>query len=238
MKKCRKCGEICDDAAKFCSQCASPDFVPIEDAPKVEEARGLFNPFDAETYRGAAEYGEPLSQFLLAKCYMNGMGVERSPELAVMWYTKSAEQETALAQYELGKCCLWGLGVAQNKKKAFEWFEKAAEAGYEKAQAYLGYCYLFGWGVEQDDEEASSQLYAAADDHLHIAGGAPEGILGVGLCYLFGIDDDADEELAYMKIKLAAKRGCEEAFFALGKYYDVFAKYMKNDPEAAKMGLI
>ena len=36
MKKCLNCGTICDDSAKFCSQCASPSLAPINESPATD----------------------------------------------------------------------------------------------------------------------------------------------------------------------------------------------------------
>ena len=51
----------------------------------------------------AAEGGNAYAQTILANAYSLGCDVEKSDELALMWYRKAAEQGYPYAQYELGK---------------------------------------------------------------------------------------------------------------------------------------
>ncbi|MGI4851348.1 MAG: tetratricopeptide repeat protein [Janthinobacterium lividum] len=110
-----------------------------------------------------ANQGDVESQFILARSYFKGEGVERNMEKAFEWYSKAAEQGDFRAQGNLANCYSKGKGVERNMEKAFEWYSKAAEQGDARAQNILGNCYLKGEGVERNIEKAFEWYSKAAE---------------------------------------------------------------------------
>lgn len=91
--------------------------------------------------------GNTYAQYQLAKCYINGYGVDYNYELAKELTYKAAEKNFAPALTELGILHSTGNNeTPQDTKKALEYFLKAAEQGYPMAQYYIGQIYANGWG--------------------------------------------------------------------------------------------
>ena len=90
-----------------------------------------------EWYQKAAEQGIAESQYNLAQCYANGLGVKQDAEKAVFWYQKAAVQGNPYAQFNLGGCYLQGIGVPVNKSVAKKYFEAAKRNGHERADEIL-----------------------------------------------------------------------------------------------------
>ena len=81
----------------------------LQEAKKNQQAGNAEMAF--QQYMVAArDYGHPEAQFEVARCYQNGIGVEKNAENAVVWYKKAAEQGNAEAQ-----CALLGI-----RKTVFE----------------------------------------------------------------------------------------------------------------------
>jgi uncharacterized protein len=96
-----------------------------------------------EFYRLAAEKHENAeAQFLLGKCFFDGVGVAVNVEEAVIWYQKAALQQHAAAQYELGQCYYEGKGVGKDEIKAVEFFERAAAQNNAYAQCRMGNIFM------------------------------------------------------------------------------------------------
>jgi|GEM_PF-5101628 len=83
--------------------------------------------------RKAAERGNAEAQRALGSMYMNGRGVARDDELAVVWLRQAAEQGTIPAQYYLGLMYANGRGIARDDAMAVMWWQKAAEKGHAEA---------------------------------------------------------------------------------------------------------
>ncbi len=78
---------------------------------------------------------DPEAQYLLARCYAEGHGVERDMAEAVKLYKKAANNVCenkgyyghAEAMRCLGDCYTNGEGVRKNAKQAETWYAKALE---------------------------------------------------------------------------------------------------------------
>jgi TPR repeat protein len=140
-----------------------------------------------------------------------GEGVEKDPEQAVLWYTKSAEQGNAKGQTNLGHCYSNGIGVEQDLEKAAYWTRKAAEQGLARAQNNLGDYYENGKGVEQSYEQAFYWYEKAAKQ------GDKYAQHSVGVLYRDGKGVKQDNENAIWWLKMAIRNGKSEAVEDLKK---------------------
>ena len=92
---------------------------------------------ELEQLKRDAEQGDADSQYHLAVCYIEGIGVTQDYEQAIYWWKKVAEQGNANAQYNFGLCYENGFGLTVNLDEAVKWYKKAADQGSEKAKKRL-----------------------------------------------------------------------------------------------------
>jgi serine/threonine protein kinase/TPR repeat protein len=135
--------------------------IPV-DVPKavgfLQEAAGLREPramdllgthfrklrqFDQarKYYEDAAAEGYTLSLSNLGVLYMNGEGVQRSPEIAANLFKQGAEKGDANGMFFYAGCLAEGLGLQKDTKGAAEWFKRSARAGNPRA---VEWCRLNG----------------------------------------------------------------------------------------------
>jgi TPR repeat protein len=143
-----------------------------------------------DLWHKAAEQGFPEAQFLLARCYALGVGVEEDQVQAVSWLRKAAEQGNAAAQVSLAYCYEMGQGIAQHLQAAVAWYEKAANAREPRAMYYLAGCYRDGIGVTKNLPKAIEWYEKAAN------AGEPRAMKDLGWCSLNGIGVWGSEELS------------------------------------------
>ena len=103
-----------------------------------------------ETFRRAAEAGNPRAQLQVGSQYERGEGVAKNEAEAVRWYAKGAAAGEATAQKNLGQMYENGQGTAENWTLAAEWYQKSASHGSPDGEFALGRCYEFGIGLPQD----------------------------------------------------------------------------------------
>ena len=84
-------------------------------------------------YEEAAGAGYALSLSNLGVLYINGEGVQRSPEIAANLFKQGAEKGDPNGMYFYAGCLQEGLGVPKDTKLAAEWFKKSARAGNPRA---------------------------------------------------------------------------------------------------------
>ena len=161
----------------------------------------------------ASDYGRPEAQLEVARCYQNGIGVEKNAENAVVWYKKAAEQGNAEAQCALGTCYDDGIGTEKNEDEAVKLYKSAAEQECPEAQYKLGRCYFFGVGVERDENKAVEWYFKAAEQ------GNAEAQYALGNCYECGYSVEEDKEKAIEWYRKAAEQGDDVAQIAMGRYY-------------------
>lgn len=112
----------------------------LQEAKKNQQAGNAEMAFQ-QYMIAARDYGHPEAQFEVARCYQNGMGVEKNEENAVVWYKKAAEQGNAEAQCALGECYYQARGVEKDDKEARRWYEAAATQGNVTARYMTGRLY-------------------------------------------------------------------------------------------------
>lgn len=160
----------------------------------------------ADWYRKAADQGNPVAMFGLARLISQGApGVEKSPELAAKLYETAARQGHVEAQNWLGYCYQHGLGIQQSDASAIEWYTKAADSGLAAAQNNLGLMYLTGKGVERDYAKASALFEQAANN------GDPWGANNLGGLYEMGWGVKQDWQKALAFYDQASKQGNKHA---------------------------
>lgn len=89
--------------------------------------------------KAKAEGGHPQSQFELAKCYLDGDGIEQSEEDAAIWFEKAAMQNhvDAMVAYANLLSNEWNVYIAPDYVKAIGWYRKAAAKGSPEAKEIL-----------------------------------------------------------------------------------------------------
>jgi len=98
----------------------------------------------ARALKKPAEDGDARAQNNLAYLYEHGLGVPRSLNEALAWYSRAAEAGLPAAQYNLGTFYYRGQGVAQDAAAGCKWFESAANGGYTDAEFMTGECLRSG----------------------------------------------------------------------------------------------
>jgi len=233
--KCCKCEAAVLDDARFCQECGSNltdaeslrqrclEYVNEceESIRKGEGSRPIIrkNVFDLlPEWEQAAELGIREAQWLLGRCYDEGLGVERSDIHAIGWHLRAAEHGYPAAQSHMGSCYQNGNGVPQDETEAVEWYRKAAEQGYAIAQANLGWCYDAGCGVAVDEAKALKWHRKAAlqDDET--------GQYNLGVHYEWGSAVEQDKREALNWYRKAAAHGYERAVEAVKRLTDELAE--------------
>lgn len=174
-----------------------------------------------EEFKARADDGDVEAEFAVGRHYDEGLGVERDPAIAALWYARAAEKGHAGAQFALGRKYAAGDGVRHNYYKAAEWYSLAASIGrMADAQFALGQLYFHGRGVPHDYAEAMIHLKKAA------ARGHAAAQFLVGAMYEEGWAVERDYVEAYMWYSLVTPQA-EEAM----RYDPGF------DPAAARAAL-
>jgi tellurite resistance protein len=243
--KCCKCQAEISDSAKFCPGCgrnlAGPEdlrdrcLVDVKQCERAISAGEGSRPYIRKNFDGrlsewkqAAELGVREAQWLLARCYDEGFGLERNEIHAVSWHLKAAEQGYPAAQNHIGSCYQNGSGVPQDEAEAVQWYRKAAEQGYAAAQSNLGWCYDTGSGVAQDAAEAAKWYSKAAEQ------GDYTSQFNLGVHYEWGSGIDQDKAEAVEWYRKAADQGYDKAEEALKRLADELAVKEKDRQEKLK----
>ncbi len=244
--KCLKCEQQIPDNARFCPQCGAGQDDEVEalrqgcicDAAECERviAEGLGGrPYIRKKFgkrlpewKRAAELGVREAQWLLARCFEEGFGVERNQVQAISWHIKGAEQGYKLAQNHLGSCYLNGDGVPKDEAEAVQWYRRAAEQGYAMAQSNLAWCLDTGTGVDVDETEAVKWHRKAAQQ------GDDTGQFNLAIHYEWGSGVTEDKAEAIKWYRKAALQGYEKAQEAVDRLTDELAQAEKDKAQKAK----
>lgn len=115
--------------------------------PKTIEEFNAKNPMSAEIkgedywdlawHAKMADYGDMVSQFVMARAYEFGKNTEPNPQKALAFYKKAAKQGHFEACMRLGKIYTENKWVKSDEEQARFWYEKAAQNGYAPAQMKL-----------------------------------------------------------------------------------------------------
>ncbi len=243
--KCNKCLTEIVDNAKFCSQCGYSQtniedlrqrcLADVKECEQAVRADGSSRAYIRQNFDNrlvewtqAAELGIREAQWLLARCYDEGFGIERSNISAINWHLKAAEQGYPPAQNHLGSCYQNGDGVPKDDAEAVKWYHRAAEQDYVSAKANIGWCYDTGSGVAQDEDEATKWYCDAAEQ------GDYTSQFNLGVHYEWGSGVEQDKQEAIKWYRKAADQGYEKAIKALERLISEVAAEQKNKEEKDK----
>src|SRR5262249_22226360 len=161
-------------------------------------------------WQAAAERGEAVAQWLVARCLQEGTGATQSPEAAVSWLRRAAEGGLAAAQNDLGDWYYAAEGATGGDEeaelaRAVGLFTRAAEQGFPEAQKNLGVCYGSGNGVRKNPTEAVRWARLAAER------GWSEAMIDLACSYESGDGVEKDAVEAARWYRMAAELGHPEA---------------------------
>lgn len=243
--ECTKCRTEVTDSARFCPHCGCiqadtedlqqlclADVKECERAVSAGEGSRSYIRRNVDNrlakWTQAAELGVRQAQWLIARCYDEGFGVERNVIRAVSWHLKAGEQDYPPAENHLGSCYQNGDGVPQDDAEAVQWYRRAAEQGYAIAQANLAWCYDTGCGVAQDEAEAVKWYRQAAEQADYTSQ------FNLGVHYEWGSGVEQDKQEAIKCYRKAAEQGYEKAAEALERLTGEIAAEKKEQEEKAK----
>jgi hypothetical protein len=165
-----------------------------------------FNPDDPDYMSSRID-----AAMTLAKIYVTGFHIQRSPKDAKYWYLKADEYGFIPASHIVGQIYENGYAGERNLPKAVSYFRKAGIVGYAPSEYELGVIYYNGGdGVPQDKKAAADWLYHAARR------GNANALYALGRMYDLGDTLPADPQKAVVYYKEAALKGQPEAQNALG----------------------
>jgi len=75
----------------------------------------------------AVRIGVPNAIIALARCYMDGKGVEKNPVEAFKLYCRPEVAQNSVAAFERARCYKDGTGVRKNKQRAQDEYRRAVE---------------------------------------------------------------------------------------------------------------
>ncbi|MGH6792140.1 MAG: tetratricopeptide repeat protein [Methyloceanibacter sp.] len=123
--------------------------------------------YAASLFRHAASYfGNAEAQYLLARLYLDGKGVEKNPGLAVNWLAMSAKKQHAASQATLGELLWRGDEVRLNQARGLALLMLAQENAQDgRDQAWIGELYREAFA------NSNNAIRAKAEDLLPRLGG-------------------------------------------------------------------
>lgn len=163
-----------------------------------------------ECFKKAADLGLVGAQTNVAVCYSHGLGVERDPEAAFIYYRLGAAQGDAVCHYSLG-VLRSNMG---EQEKAFENFSAAAEKGYPPGLYGLAEMYINGIGTERSLVQAV-KYYRLGAEHKDA-----NSIYKLGLCYYNGTGVVESYSEAFGLFLQAAEMKHTLAMCSLGSCYE------------------
>jgi TPR repeat protein len=182
----------------------------------------------ARWFQQAADAGLPMSQYALARHYIEGIGVPKDPEHGMQLLHAAANRGVALAQSFLGYSYLTGSGVKADPAQGLQWLTAAAKQEDPFALRGLADLYYRGHIVERDVARGKRLLLRAAQLADHEAARHAAGLL------LRGPKEDRDPIAGmYLLQKSATAQDAEAAYF-LGREYLVGGNTRANPVRAAQ----
>lgn len=164
-----------------------------------------------------ADSGDSESQYLLAKKYQTGDGLEKSLGTAIKYFTLAAEAEHSEAMISLAVMYSEGEGVIKDQKEAVKWLLKADKLNNPKAMRNLGTCYYHGMGVTQDLDKAKKYYKKGAEL------GDDKCMLNLGIIYFKNAEEKnrkKDYNEAFEWFNKAADKDLAEAISYVGICYE------------------
>lgn len=94
----------------------------------------------------------------IAKCYLEGVGVEKNVPKAISYLQKAAKKREPTAMSLLGEIYLLGHFGMKDEKEGIRLIKEAAEYDDERALSLLARCYEIGYGVEMNAYQSIDYL--------------------------------------------------------------------------------
>lgn len=161
-------------------------------------------------YKMAADQNDAISMLSVAKCYEEGLGVERSLEQAYHCYKRIIEKGEFCHEWvKLCHCYEKGVGTQRSLLEAFNVCKQAADAGIPEAQYSIGYCYEKGICTNKSLESSFLYYKLAADQ------GIPDAQRRVAFHYKGGLGVEQSNEKAHFYQQLFDKQSEESAPWVL-----------------------
>lgn len=168
-----------------------------------------------QTCRHLSKKNDPDAQYLIAKMYHHGDGVNKNLLTAKRWYLKSAKNGQAKAQTVIASMYLLGFYMKRNVKKSMYWYTRAAKQGFAPAQYVLSSLYRV---LAKKNTPLYSQMFywlqKAIDQNY------PPALFEMAKCYYFGVGVRINDKKAFNFMKRAAEKGFAAAYYPLGKMYE------------------
>jgi TPR repeat protein len=201
--------------------------------PSKPSAPSCLNAYSDKNYAAAllactreANAGNQQAQRNLGVIYDQGLGVNKDPAQAALWFRKAADTGNRDATFQLATMYEAGRGVQQSQDQAINWYRKAALLGDADAQVKLGRAYLDGKGVDKDEGEASAWFQRAADQGNFYA------LNRLGAMYVDGKGVHKDEARGVKLFQQAAAKGDAQGQFNLAAMYAKGRGIQKSDSAA------
>ena len=125
----------------------------LESPPSIDEK------WEIDWLMKTASYGDPQSQYQLARLYQEGKKLPMNYGKALSWYYQVAQSGHLEAMCALGYLYLEGKGTEANIEKALAWYERAAEEDYHPAEQKLAQIYASDRDKSPDYVKAYQWLY-------------------------------------------------------------------------------
>ena len=220
------------EAAKVAASVPAAVPVPTQTVPRPSTPNCL-NAYSDKNYPAAllactreANAGNQQAQRNLAVIYDQGLGVNKDPAQAAIWFRRAAETGNKDATFQLASMYEQGRGVPQDQKQALDWYRKAALLGDADSQVKLGRAYLDGKVVDKDEDEASAWFQKAADQ------GNLYALNRLGAMYIDGKGVHKDESRGVKLFQAAAAKGDAQGQFNLAAMYAKGRGIAKSDSAA------
>ena len=124
---------------------------------QAAELEDGFQAFTTGNYEQALRLWLPLAeednadaQYNLGILYQKGLGVEKNPKTAFIWYKRASANGHTDAMYNLGIMYDKGRVIYRSPKDALKWWKKAAELGNASAQYNVAVEYFYGRTLGKD----------------------------------------------------------------------------------------
>jgi len=206
---------------------------PVAPTPVAGAALNCLNAYSDRNWPAAraactreASAGNQSAQRNLGSMYDQGLGVNKDPAQAVLWFRKAADTGNRDAIFQLATMYEQGRGVPQDQKQALDWFRKAALLGDGDSQVKLGRAYLDGKGVDRNEGEASAWFQRAADQ------GNLYALNRLGAMYADGKGVHKDEARGVKLFEAAAAKNDAQGQFNLAAMYAKGRGVAKSDSAA------
>lgn len=175
-------------------------------------------PMAFSCFQKGVEHNIPQSYYMLAKCYLNGYGVDIDYRKCFELTKKAADMNYPDAQCFLGLLYQEGKGVVQNTEKFLIYLKKAAENNHPDAQYILG-----KWHEDSNKDTALNWMKRSAKNKNHDA-----------MQWLYEFYKYKDKKEALKWLLIGAESGDVRAIYKVGDKYENGEDFEKNYDKAVE----